>query len=134
MTRILAAGGLLWRDDSRLELLCIHRNRYDDWCLPKGKLRGGETFEAAALREVEEETGWRPRVADLAGELLYDVGGREKSVLFWNMVPDGEAPSGVADASEVDAAEWFTVTEALSRLSYADERALVRENAAGTDR
>ena len=53
---IEAAGGVVVRDG---QVALVHRPRYDDWTLPKGKLDPGESFEEAALREVEEETGLR---------------------------------------------------------------------------
>ena len=123
-SRILAAGGLLWRDASHRELLIVHRPRHDDWSLPKGKLDGDETFVDCALREVVEETGQRARLESWAGETLYRVAGRTKSVLFWNLLADGEGAEP-GDQDEVDAAAWLAVDEALARLSYADERALV---------
>jgi 8-oxo-dGTP diphosphatase len=61
---VRAAGGLLLRPGSggALEVALVHRPKYDDWSFPKGKLVAGETFEEAALREVEEETGYRARL------------------------------------------------------------------------
>src|SRR3954470_19701929 len=58
---VRAAGGIVWRRDERgaIELVIVHRPRYDDWSLPKGKLERGETEEQGALREVAEETGLR---------------------------------------------------------------------------
>ncbi len=84
--RILAAGGVLWRNKERRELLLVHRSRYDDWCLPKGKLDAGESFEAAALREVAEETGYPATITGEAGEMLYHVGERPKSVRMFEML------------------------------------------------
>ena len=85
--RILAAGGLLWRDESRSEIAIVHRRRHDDWSLPKGKVDSDETLQQTAAREVEEETGMRPRVLEFAGETFYHVQGRPKSVLSWHMLP-----------------------------------------------
>src|SRR3954470_10760122 len=56
---VLAAGGVVVRDG---RVAVVHRPKYDDWSLPKGKLDPGEGFEEAALREVEEETGMRCRL------------------------------------------------------------------------
>lgn len=125
--RILAAGGLVWRDAARAEILIVHRHRYDDWTLPKGKVDDGETVVAAALREVQEETGHPVRLDSWAGETLYDVDGRPKSVLFWNMTA-APAPTGPVDPDEVTEAVWLAPDEALARLSYADERELVARN------
>ncbi len=129
--RILAAGGIVWRDASRRELLLIHRLRYDDWSLPKGKLDPDETFLAAALREVAEETGCAVDVDSFAGETWYRVDGRPKSVLFWNLLATPDAATSIADTDEVAEVVWLPVPDALSRMSYADERELVARNARG---
>jgi len=113
-----AAGGVVWRrsHDGRLQVVLVHRDRYDDWSLPKGKLEPGEGHEEAALREVQEET---TVVASLGQELpsttYLDRSGRRKRVRYWAMtVAEGE-PIGNA---EVDRAEWVDLDEALGRLSY----------------
>jgi 8-oxo-dGTP diphosphatase len=108
---ILAAGGVLYRHAAEgEEVLVIHRKRYGDWTLPKGKLKDGEQFIAAALREVEEETGCVARNIP-------------KAVLFWRMslVKQRE----IDDREEVAEAVWMPVTAAVQRLSYVEERALV---------
>lgn len=124
--RILAAGGLLWRDGSRRELALVRRRRHEDWSLPKGKVDGDETLQETAAREVEEETGLRPRVLEFAGETFYRVQGRPKSVLFWHMEPKVDEPVMTPDAEEVERVVWLPVEEALHRLSYEGERELVR--------
>jgi 8-oxo-dGTP diphosphatase len=126
-SRILAAGGILWRDATRTEVCLVHRHRYDDWCLPKGKLDPGERFVEAALRETLEETGYRATLQEFAGELLYEVKGREKSVLYWCLAAIGTEPSGTPDADEVRAVAWLPVAEALDRLTYDSERRLLAD-------
>ena len=123
--RILAAGALLWRDESHRELCLIHRHRYDDWCLPKGKLGKRERFLEAVARESEEETGYPVRIGGFAGELFYEVKGTPKTVLFWHCYAAPGGPAGEPDPDEVDAVEWVTVEQARERLSYDDERALL---------
>ena len=129
--RILAAGGLLWRDAGRDRICVVHRSRHDDICLPKGKLDPGERFVEAALREVFEETGYRARLAEFVGELLYPVKGIPKSVLYWSLETLESEPSGMPDPDEVDSVEWLPVSRALRQLSYASERDLLE--AAGVD-
>lgn len=129
MDRILAAGGLVWRDRAHTELLVVHRSRYDDWSLPKGKLDDGETFVGAALREVNEETGCSVALESWAGETFYRVGERTKSVLFWNMLAAPGALPMAIDTGEVAEAKWLRVADALALLNYADEKALVERNA-----
>ena len=80
-SEIEAAGGVVVRDDGRVAL--VHRPRYDDWTLPKGKLDAGETFEEAALREVEEETGLRARArARAAGDRVHGARAAEAGALL----------------------------------------------------
>jgi 8-oxo-dGTP diphosphatase len=123
-TVILAAGGVLLRRAAEgEEMLVIHRKRYDDWALPKGKLKDGEEFIAAALREVEEETGCVARVDKYLGAIGYEVNNIPKAVLFWRM--SVVIQREIEDREEVAEAVWMPVTVAVQRLSYADERALV---------
>jgi 8-oxo-dGTP pyrophosphatase MutT (NUDIX family) len=122
---IQAAGGLLWRDAPRgRELLVIHRARYDDWTLPKGKLRPGERWQEAAVREVAEETGYQAQVIGAAGSVRYTVRGVPKVVRFWHMGPLGA--SEFRPSEEVAEIQWLAVDEAIRRLTYPKERDLVQ--------
>ena len=123
---IEAAGGLVWRSGKDgLRLAVIHRPERGDWSLPKGKLKPGESFTEAALREVTEETSCRPRLGDFAGYTLYLVKRRLKLVLFWHMVAaEGGDPFEPND--EVDRLEWLTPDEDLARLDHPGEKRLVR--------
>lgn len=122
---IAAAGGLLWRSTSKgLEIALVHRSRYDDWTLPKGKLKTGETWLEAALREVKEETGCDVGVLGFAGAIAYETDKGPKIVRFWNMTINGEGQSSV-DTSEVAEVEWLSPSEATERLSYPLEKAMV---------
>jgi 8-oxo-dGTP diphosphatase len=115
----------VWRfDRGGHRLAVIHRPEHDDWSLPKGKLRDRESFPAAALREVVEETGCRPRLGEFAGYVLYERRGRSKLVMFWHMAARRVDPFVPND--EVDRVEWLTVEEALACLDHAPERQLLR--------
>ena len=120
---VLAAGGLLVRDDGRVAV--IHRPRYDDWSLPKGKLDPGESFEEGALREVWEETGVRGRIrAELDPVEYVDRKGRDKLVRWFRMdVTDAAEPFAPND--EVDELRWLTPAEALDLVDYPHDRALL---------
>jgi 8-oxo-dGTP diphosphatase len=121
--QVQAAGGLVVRADRRIAV--IHRPRYDDWSLPKGKLDPGESFEDGALREVREETGIRGRiVAELDPTNYVDRKGRDKVVRWYRMEIDGE-PVEFAANDEVDELRWLTPAEARDLLSYEHDRTLV---------
>ena len=122
---VRAAGGVVWRPgpDGRPEVLAVHRPKYDDWSLPKGKLDPGEEPEAAALREVEEETGLRCRLGPPLGSLAYeDRKGRSKEVRYWAMTVDAGA---FAPNQEVDEVRWVPVAGARDVLSYERDADLV---------
>jgi 8-oxo-dGTP pyrophosphatase MutT (NUDIX family) len=122
---VRGAGGVLVREmrDGAVEVAVVHRPKYDDWSLPKGKLEAGESFEAAAVREVEEETGWRATIEGRLRDVRYrDRRGRSKLVRYFLMRSlDGEFRPG----SEVDELAWLRPTDAVARLSYEDDRVLV---------
>ena len=118
---VLAAGGLVLRDGSHIAV--VHRPRYDDWSLPKGKLDEGEGFEDAALREVEEETGLRCRITDTLGDTSYhDRKDRPKLVRYYRMEPEG---GEFTPNDEVDELRWLEPAEALELLTYDFDRELV---------
>lgn len=123
-----AAGGLVFRGDaeSGYEILLVHRPKYADWSLPKGKLDPGESDHQAAIREVEEETGVRCRIIEHLAEIEYKVSsGRPKLVHFFSMKPLSVVPFHPND--EVDEVRWVSLEEATSLLSYADDRWMVSE-------
>jgi 8-oxo-dGTP diphosphatase len=116
-----AAGGVVVRG-GRVAL--VHRPKYDDWTLPKGKLDPGESFEDAALREVEEETGLRCRLVRELGTTEYPDGhGRRKHVRWWEMEPLG---GDFTPNREVDELRWLPPDEAAELLSYDRDRELLR--------
>ena len=117
---VRAAGGVVIRDGL---VAVVHRPRYDDWSLPKGKLDEGETFEEAALREVWEETGLRAALVRELPEVRYPVRGRPKVVRYWLMSVD-EDP-GFARNDEVDELRWLSPEDALALLTYDRDKGVV---------
>jgi len=119
---VRAAGGVVYRLDpqERVEVVLVHRPAYDDWSLPKGKLKAQERLEAAALREVEEETGMTCLIERCLGTTRYiDRRGRDKVVWYWLM----RAYEGVFNPlAEVDQVRWLGVVEAMATLSYDHDR------------
>ena len=110
---IRASGGLIVRDG---RVVVVHRARYDDWSLPKGKAEPDESDEACALREIEEETGLRVELGEeLATTRHLDAKGRPKRVRWWRMTPlSGE----FTPSDEVDELRWLTPAEARELLTY----------------
>ncbi|MBC7463424.1 MAG: NUDIX hydrolase [Actinobacteria bacterium] len=123
---ISAAGAVLWRRDGNEVLLIalIHRPRYDDWSLPKGKLDEGETHISCAYREVLEETGYSAVFGPELGTVIYDVAGTPKIVRYWSAKAEDEA-TGTPDPKEVDFVEWFTPVVARKKLTLDDDRSVV---------
>lgn len=124
---VRAAGGVLWRSapgPEEMQVVVVHRPRYDDWSLPKGKLLEGETFEEGALREMEEETGFTASLGRSLGEVRYlDHRGRPKVVRWWAM----EAVEGeFAPNDEVDVLRWVSPHAASAILSYDTDREILR--------
>lgn len=104
-------------------MLLVHRPRYDDWTLPKGKLEPGESHEQAALREVAEETGLECRLGPEIGSTAYlDRRDRPKTVRYWAMT---EAGGAFAPHEEVDAACWLPVVDAAGLLTYDRDRTVL---------
>jgi 8-oxo-dGTP diphosphatase len=126
--RIHAAGAVLWRPVATgVEVCLVHRPRYDDWSLPKGKLHGGELALGGAVREVTEETGVRPIVGRRLPTQHYELGPDRKYVDYWAMTP---ADGTFVATDEVDSLRWVTPAVAASTLTYDRDRSLVARFAA----
>jgi 8-oxo-dGTP diphosphatase len=125
---IRAAGGIVWRQrEGGVEVLLVHRPKYDDWTLPKGKALEGESDEDCALREIREETGLRCELDDELASSSYAVAGRPKLVRYWRMRPiDGD----FAPHREVDEIRWLTPDDARRLLSWDRDRAVLESFAA----
>lgn len=130
-----AAGALVWREKGGdLQVLLVHRPRYDDWSFPKGKLESGESLCACAVREVAEETGAQVRLEQPLETVRYRLGdGTRKEVRYWAareldrgspaLAARGRIPR--ASRSEIDGVQWMGVKEARKRLDHAIDRDLL---------
>jgi 8-oxo-(d)GTP phosphatase len=128
---IKAAGGIVWRlasgaEGARIEVAIIHRPRYDDWSIPKGKLAPGESQLEGAIREVMEETGHRVQPGRSLGDVRYlknsGSGPREKVVHYWAMLSVG---GGFSPSREVDELRWLPLDEAREAVTRAADRDLL---------
>ena len=123
---VLAAGAVLWRSNgvaAAPEVAVIHRPRYDDWSLPKGKVDPGETEPVTAVREVHEETGYTSRLGRRLAAVSYPVEQGIKKVRFWAARSiDGD----FTPSAEVDELMWLPVPAALKRLGYPHDRKVLR--------
>ena len=121
---VQAAGGLVVRrHHGALQIVVVHRPEQQDWSFPKGKLDPGETFEAAALREVREETGMACRLLRFIGHTEYvDRKGRPKAVAYWVMAAEA---GFFTPNEEVDELRWLTLEAAARILSYPRDRELI---------
>ena len=129
LAQIKASGAVVHRTGAGgVELVVVHRPRYDDWSLPKGKLDPGEDWETAALREVQEETGQRGRLGRELDPVFYDDRkGRSKAVRYWLLEADPDGGAQFVPNEEVDEVLWLSPEAALDRLTYAKDRAVLEQ-------
>jgi 8-oxo-dGTP diphosphatase len=127
---VAAAGGLVTRSATAdgvgaIEVVLVHRPKYDDWTFPKGKVEKGETDEQAATREVREETGFDCVLGEELATVRYvDGRGRPKRVRYWMMtVVGGDA---TVPNREVDELRWLSPGDATTLLTYEHDQALAR--------
>jgi 8-oxo-dGTP diphosphatase len=117
---------VLWRSDEKSgapEVALIHRNRYDDWSLPKGKIEPGETAPVTAVREIEEETGYAAELGRRLMALSYPLEAGTKKVTYWAARALG---GEFAPNAEVDQLIWVPVADAIKRVRYPLDRKVLR--------
>jgi 8-oxo-dGTP pyrophosphatase MutT (NUDIX family) len=124
---VLAAGAVLWRDDPSGAggplIAVVHRPRYDDWSLPKGKVDPGETEPVTAVREVLEETGYSVVLGRRLATISYPIDDRTKKVRYWAV---RNCSGEFTPNSEVDQLEWLPADKAMKRLQYPHDRKVLR--------
>lgn len=122
---VKAAGAVLWRySQKKIEIALVHRPRYDDWSLPKGKVEEKESHIACAYREVIEETGYTPVFGPEIGQASYKVEEGKKVVRYWS-ARASDTPLMPIDKNEIDEVLWLEVNEARKKLTLDDDRAIV---------
>ena len=132
---MLAAGALVWRlKNDKLQVLVVHRPRYDDWSFPKGKAEPGESMVLTAIREVAEETGRQIVLGRYLGKARRRlVSGRKKRTLYWaaQVLPEAGPGEGLraavkpASKREIDKVRWWKVKKAARKLTHADDKRLL---------
>lgn len=124
---IRAAGALLWRENSErnLEIALVHRPKYDDWTLPKGKIEPGESALQCAYRELIEETGIKAAFTQQLGSVEYEESGQRKRVIFWAAQSSSSNDAFVAN-DEVDELRWLSVEDAIVTASFDSDREIIK--------
>ena len=132
---VLAAGALVWRlKNDKLQVLVVHRPRYDDWSFPKGKAEPGESMVLTAIREVAEETGRQIVLGRYLGKARRRlVSGRKKRTLYWaaQVLPEAGPGEGLraavkpASKREIDKVRWWKAEKAARKLTHADDKRLL---------
>lgn len=123
---IRAAGALLWRENSQLEIeiALIHRPRYGDWSLPKGKVDDGETTLQCAYREVFEETGVKAQFTRELGSVEYQESGESKRVKYWAAKAPLSSQQFIVN-EEVDEIRWLTPVDATTLASHDSDKSII---------
>jgi 8-oxo-(d)GTP phosphatase len=128
---IRAAGAVVWRPGpDGPDVALVHRPKYDDWTLPKGKADHGESVLVTAVREVLEETGQRVTLGRRLSTSCYDVEGRSKRVDYW-VARGQQPPAPFTPTTEVDRVDWLPVPAAAERLTYERDVVVLGDFAAG---
>jgi 8-oxo-dGTP diphosphatase len=122
---IRAAGALLWREIAagEIEIALVHRPRYDDWSLPKGKIDEDETALACAYREVFEETGIKARFTRQLGAVEYEDNGAQKRVKYW--VAQALGASDFVANEEVDQLRWLNPTDSIELATHQSDKEMI---------
>ena len=124
---IIAAGSVIWRKvDGEIQIALVHRPRYDDWSLPKGKLDSGEALIACAYRETLEETNLKVAFGPYIGDIEYFVADGLKRVHYWSARLEGDSSDFHAN-DEVDSLEWLSFQDAVEKVTRDSDREIIEK-------
>lgn len=122
---IQGAGAVLWRREDDEILVClVHRSRYQDWSLPKGKREESESLIACAYRETLEETGFSSIFGQNLGEIEYIYSSEKKIIKYW--AAEARSQERNFSTSEISEIEWLPISAALSRVNYESDKEILR--------
>jgi len=128
----ISAGAVVYKNEGSSILIgVIHRNKMNDYCLPKGHQDTGESLQQVLLREVLEETGWTVTVKDFIKRTMYKVVNKEKKVeywrnVYWFLTEAKEEVASFADPEEVDELRWLSIDDATRELTYDSEKDILK--------
>ena len=127
--RVVSAAGIvaLREADGAVQVLIVHRPKYDDWVLPKGHVEPGESLSETAIREFHEETGYRAAVTAKIATVDYLVKDTIKRVHWFLGEVPFDAPDEVLNPAEVAAVEWVGIDDAMAKLTYTNEREVLQK-------
>lgn len=121
---VIAAGGVIWSGTTtEPKILLIHRPKYDDWSLPKGKQESGENLFTTAVREIQEETGYKVKLTAYLGTVTYPLKNRKKKLIhYWSTeIVSGEFKIN----SEVDQIAWLPLTQANKKITNKTDKKIL---------
>ncbi len=124
---IIAAGSVIWRKvNGEVQIALVHRPRYDDWSLPKGKQDPGESTIACAYRETLEETNLKVSFGPYIGDIEYFVADGLKQVFYWSARLADDSPEFHPN-DEVDALEWYSINDAVEKVTRDSDREIIEK-------
>ena len=124
---VIAAGSVIWRKrDNQIQIALVHRPRYDDWSLPKGKQDPGESLIACAYRETLEETNLKVSFGPYIGDIEYFVAEGLKKVYYWSARLADDSPEFHPN-EEVDLLEWHSLQDAIEKSTRDSDREIIEK-------
>jgi len=127
----ISAGAVIYKiEDTSILIGVIHRNKMNDYCLPKGHQENNESLQETLLREVLEETGWTVVIKDFIKQMMYEVVNNEKKIeywrnVYWFLAEAEKKTTSFASLEEVDELKWMSINNARKLLTYDNEKEIL---------